>query len=236
MLWQNSWSIIGRQFAKYTVNKIAVYWLGLHPIETLLRDQVRTTSATCTLSLSDIVCGMQKWECSYCEKCYVSATHRSPASWGNALWKGMLGYCSDCDKDFGLWFLPQQHKCSHAGGGLLTKAPCVTSILLVYHIYSSIKTAFKSLERSRISVVIVLNVLVISQTYYDMKGCTLRKNLLIVQSDVACVLVSHGIWTSTRKHALTRVQTVLINIKPQYGHCSWKAIQMYRMQQSINQF
>lgn len=98
----------------------------------------------------------------------------------------------------------------HMLGELLRNAQCVTSVLSVYHIYSDTKDCTR--ERSHISAVIVLNVLVISPTYSDINVCILGKNLPSVQS-VACVLVSHGIWSSTRKHTLTRVQTVQMNIK-----------------------
>lgn len=179
----------------------------------MIKCEPEDASATCTLSLSDTVSvpGMQSCKCSHCEKCYSSATdlcHHDEKHFEKEQLKGIaiavlvtriLGH-HVCYNDTNL----------HKLGELLTNAQCVTSVLAVYRIYSGIKDCTQG--RSCISAVIVLNVLVISQTYRDINGCILGENLSNVQS-VTCVLVSYGIWSSTRKHTLTRVQTVLMNIK-----------------------
>jgi len=81
----------------------------------MVKCEPEDTSATCTLSLSDLVSGMHRYKCSHCEKCYVSATdlhHHEEKHFE----KEKLGYCSDYDKDFGSPCLLQQHKLTHAGG------------------------------------------------------------------------------------------------------------------------
>ena len=40
----------------------------------MIKSEPEDTSATCALSLSDVVSGMQNYKCSHCEKHYVSAT------------------------------------------------------------------------------------------------------------------------------------------------------------------